>query len=181
MPELLGIGATVPTTDGAARREEMSGNERLRRQLLGRDFVAKGKRVVDGKRGGGGARVVGMGMGIGMGERGGKLRAAPPPPTRREGHGDGDGDGDGDSKDEGGRSSLGKLKRGKRKRQEERASGPVVEDSVGSGEDKAAAGGSEARRRLGKRAGNYLDEVLADRLRKKGKKRKKKKEGVVDS
>ena len=160
MPELLGIGATVPK-DGEGRREEWSGNERLGRQLLGRDYgrvIGKVKGEIGVGRASHGAGVVGMGRGRGRGNK-----SHPAPPRRDVG---------GDSEDEGGRSSLGKSKLGKRKRVQGRES-----DHVGDGgleAEKAAVYGLEEEEGLKKRAGNYLDEVLADRSLKKGKKKRKK-------
>lgn len=159
VPELCGIGAKAPA-DGEGRREEWSANERLGRQLLGRDY---GRVMGKGKGGGGSGKGVGV---VGMG-RGNKLHPAPAK-----------GEVDADSEDEGGRSSLGKSKNGKRKRLEGRGSDPV-EDGVLEAE-MSAAHGLGARSKSKKRASNYLDEVLADRSVKKRKKSRKK-EGAVES
>ena len=155
-----GLGAPLAENengDGEPRGEEVTVNERLRIQLLGRDHVksrakAKGRREA-------GAVALAMRMGT----------KPVPAPAKREERGEGDGLSE---DDEGGRSSLGKSKNGARAQQllEERESA-AADGGVEGLEDE------DARPR---RAGNYLDEVLADRSLRRRKKRKEK-DGSVDS
>lgn len=153
LPELTGFGATV-REDGVVERGGMSGNDRLRKQLLGKDHI---KKLARGKRAHGPGAV-------GMADQ-----RRPAAPARREEH-------DWDSGDEGGRSSLGKSKLGARKHrlkeeeEEEQESGRVDDET----EELAAQGSKVRAKEVPKRASNYLDEVLADRsLRRRKKSRKK--------
>ena len=130
--------------DGDTKREELSSNDKLRRQLLGRDY----KKAQAGKREGGSSE-------------GTVLMGSKPRPvdSRREVSQE--------SEDEGGRSSLGKSKR---KRQVEQVDAEIS--------DEEATKVTKAKMRLhlpSKRAVNYLDQVLAEKSRKKHKKTKKQK------
>ncbi|KAF6231011.1 hypothetical protein HO173_010711 [Letharia columbiana] len=155
LPELTGFGATMREDGVVVERGEMSGNDRLRKQLLGKDHV---KKLARGKR----AR--------GAGAVGVANQRRPAAPARREEH-------DWDSGDEGGRSSLGKSKLGARKHrlkeeegEEEQESGRVDDET----EELAAHGSNVRAKEVPKRGSNYLDEVLADRsLRRRKKSRKK--------
>jgi len=142
----LGVGATVPE-DGDVKREELSSNETLRRQLLGRDY--KKVRAGKGDKGAlGGVAVVGS-------------KPRPLGSTREIGQ---------ESGDEEGRSSLGKSKRKRRVGETEEGAG--ISDEEVTRVSKASMGTSRPQ----KRAVNYLDQVLAEksrRQRKKSKKRKK--------
>ena len=156
----LGLGAPLAENengDGDLQGEEVMVDERLRIQLLGRDHVksqarAKGRREA-------GAVALAMRMGT----------RPVPAPAKREERGDGDGLGE---DDEGGRSSLGKSKNGARAPQllEERELA-AADDGVKGLEDENARP---------RRAGTYLDEVLADRSLRRRKKSKEK-DGSVDS
>ncbi len=167
----------------------MKGNEQLKIALLGRDY----KRA---RGAGAGASGAGAGAGAQTGRKGSKPRRL------RAGR---DGDGGSDDDDGGGRSSLGRAKlgagKGKGKGKGKRKGGRVVGDGGGDeGEDEVEDGdedgdgvedevdgvlhaekiaiyGAKTRVQAPKRASNYLDEVLAERSRK----RRKKKDGDVKS
>lgn len=152
----LGLGAPLPADikDGDARRQELTSNDKLRRQLLGKNFQKlQGRGINESK------------SALGSVQLGSKSR---PAAVKREW--------DSDDEDEAGRSSLGKSKRKKVAATREAAGG-------GDDEDVRAPDGEEIRRldasRLPKKARNYLDEVLAEKSRKKQKKKvnKKKREG----
>ena len=141
----LGVGATVPK-DGDVKREELSSNDKLRRQLLGRDY----KKLQLAKRE--------KGQSEGIGVAGSKPRPAGPKREVEQ-----------ESEDENGRSSLGKSKR---KRQVEQ----TKEDAdVSNGEISKATEATVGTSPQPKRAMNYLDQVLAERARRKHKKSKKRK------
>lgn len=132
------------------KREELSSNEKLRRQLLGREY----KKIRAGKREGGDLE--------GTVPMGSKPR---PADSKREASQD--------SEDEGGRSSLGKSKR---KRQMER-----IDTKVSDEEANKATKAKMGLYPPSKRAVNYLDQVLAEKSRKKHKKNKnQKKRGSQD-
>ena len=130
--------------------------------------------------------MLGKGAGRGQGNVdmkavGSKPRAVPIPAKRKEHH-------DSVSDDEeGGRTSLGKAKSGVRKRVRGEGYDDAADEDgivVPETEKKAAAHSMKGESKDGLRmtmkskrgGGNYLDEVLADRLRKKQKKNKKKRE-----
>ncbi|KAL8687699.1 MAG: hypothetical protein Q9224_005078, partial [Gallowayella concinna] len=97
VPEVLGLGATIPTDFkyGDVKRQKMSSNDLLRRQLLGKDHARLQSRSGHGQ---GGQRIVERSLLIGSKPR--------PIPVKRKGEEESSGD-------EGGRSSLGKKKRKK--------------------------------------------------------------------
>ncbi len=139
----LGVGATVPE-DGDVKREELSSNETLRRQLLGRDY----KKVRAGKGPLGGVAVVGS-------------KPRPLGSTREIGQ---------ESGDEEGRSSLGKSKR--KRRVEETEEGAGVSDEEVTRVSKASMGTSRPQKRAVNYLDQVLAEK-SRRQRKKSKKRKK--------
>lgn len=156
---------------------DMKRIERLRRQMLGGGYERRTRNgKVSGKRErrGDGIRTV-------AGTGGRKIH---PTPRKRAGH-----DGDSESEDEEGRSSVGKSKSsGALKRGKELGAGSVhdanddANDGVvvgGESEMRDAGEGLKRRLRGSERAGNYLDEVLADRALKRRKKRRKR-GGVVE-
>ena len=159
LPDLPGLGAGKGDDEGGKRGREREGNEKLRRELLGKG--------------------AGRGQGnVNMKAVGSKPRAVPIPAKRKE-HQDSISD-----DEEGGRTSLGKAKNGVRKRVRGEGYDDAADDDgivVLETEKKAAAYSMKRESKEGLRitmkskrgGGNYLDEVLADRLLKKKKRRKK--------
>ncbi|KAK0508578.1 hypothetical protein JMJ35_008854 [Cladonia borealis] len=152
-PEVLGLGGTIPK-DGEAKMEATS-IDKLRKQLLGKDHA---KRHADGK-----------GREAQNRSKSGPLHVGSKPHTmRRE---------DDDSEDDEGRSSLGKSKHRVHK----------MEEGVDTGvislmqSDNAMLDQPVSPPRPSKRASNYLDEVLADRSRKKQKSKRKKHKATAES
>ncbi|KAL8715073.1 MAG: hypothetical protein Q9220_001030 [cf. Caloplaca sp. 1 TL-2023] len=153
VPEVLGLGAHVPDDmkDGDLKKQKLTSDDKLRKQLLGKDYakLAKNPKHIHDGRG-----VTGH-----VGPMGSKPR-----PTLEKRNVD-----EGDSDEEGGRSSLGKQKR----RKYEKAL--IVED-----EQEGTMGALEGEQIHGKQGArdhsktviSYLDEVL---LRKQGTKKEKKK------
>lgn len=147
----MGVGATVPK-DGEVKREELSSNDKLRRQLLGKDYekkLGKGKREREQAK----SRPL---------QAGSKAR----PASSKHSVGE-------DSEDEPGRSALGKPRKNHPKK-------PLVKPDGDTGEDASLlpdtyTGPPAEHRSSEKRNINYLDEVLEDRSHKKHKKSKKKK------
>lgn len=149
MPLRLGLGAMVPK-DGEVKRQDMSSNETLRKQLLGKDY---NRRQIKGGKKEGMSRLSAVGMG-----------SKPRPRPLKWGKEDEDED----EEDDGGRSSLGKIKRKRQAEEEAELAGEGAELGVrGSGSVEAAEGRPQRRK-------NYLDEVLAEKSRAKRKKSKKK-------
>ncbi|KAL8659802.1 MAG: hypothetical protein Q9226_000230 [Calogaya cf. arnoldii] len=153
VPEVLGLGAKIPEDlkDWHLKRQKLSSNDQLRRQLLGKDYAklrVKGGQERTALRDAGPPQLVGS-----------KPR---PTPVKR-------GLGDDSSDDEGGRASLGRKKVKKPKKDES------LEDTVTKEEPKNERQDTLKR---SKKANNYLDEVLSQRNQKKHKsKKKKEKEG----
>ena len=132
--------------DGDVRREELSSNEKLRRQLLGRDYKkAQGRRSENGH-----------------GE--GKLAMGSKP--RPAGH---TREVDRESEDESGRSSLGKSKR-KREVEQTKEDADVSDEDISKATNTSIGASPPP-----KRVTNYLDQVLAEKSRRKHKKNKKRK------
>lgn len=132
--------------DGDVTRQDFSSNDKLRKQLLGKDFAKMYRRSgSDGK------------SGLGVLQMGSKPR---PGPVKRSV--------ENDDEDEAGRSSLGKLKR----RRGIKKQGP---DKAGDGMEPIEAIESSQAEAASppRKTSNYLDEVLADRERKKERKRRK--------
>ena len=140
----LGLGAKA-SDDKMLKREGLSSNDKLRRQLLGRDY--KKLQAVSGVRG----RSEGIAAVIGS-------KPQPRRDTARK------------SKDEDdeGRSSLGHSKRKQKKSETENAE--VLDAEAPRAPEATTQAISPPR----KRAMNYLDEVLAEKSRKQRKKNKKK-------
>ncbi|KAL8796757.1 MAG: hypothetical protein Q9182_007300 [Xanthomendoza sp. 2 TL-2023] len=158
VPEVLGLGAKVPEDfrDGDIKRQKLSSNDVLRRQLLGKDHARLSNK---GGQGQGNQTTVG-----GLPPIGSKPR--PPSIKRRR-------EDESSSGDEGGRSSLGKEKQKKSVEiiepgELEGVDRDVTNDEVSPRQREKAAKSS-------KRANNYLDEVLSQKKEKKIKKRKKRK------
>ncbi|KAL8697564.1 MAG: hypothetical protein Q9224_002252 [Gallowayella concinna] len=154
VPEVLGLGAKVPTDlkYGDVKRQKMSSNDLLRRQLLGKDHARLQNK---GDHGQGGQRIVERSLVIGSKPR--------PIPVKRKGESESSGD-------EGGRSSLGKKKRKKWVE--------IVDSEEMEGADADMVKDEESPRELvkkEKKANNYLDEVLSQKKEKKPKKKKKRK------
>lgn len=141
-PGRLGLGASIPKED-EVKRQKLETDEKLRKQLLGKDY----KRFQNS-----GVRI-GDKIGLGMGQTGPKPR----PTSMRQVD---------ESEDEGGRSSLGKSKR--RKLGKEQNNVVVTTDMKPEAISAETARPSTAR--LPKKRSNYLDEVLAKKSQKKRKK-----------
>ncbi|MCJ1272030.1 hypothetical protein MMC22_011936 [Lobaria immixta] len=145
VPEVLGLGASIPKEDEIKREKEKT-DEILRRQILGKDYKKwQAKRASDGSN-----------LGSGVGQGGVKSRPAPVKrPVVDE------------SDDEGGRSSVG---RSKRQKLDEALRNGILEARVEDiHPDEATA--SQAP----KKPSNFLNEVLANKSHNKSKKDKKKK------
>lgn len=151
------MGAKVPE-DGELKRQKLTSDDLLRRQLLGKDY-AKKLRDKDGHRQGD-HRSVGATLLVGSKPRPalGKRKA------------------DGSSDEEGGRSSLGK----KKKHHEHTKTGKDRDAEAEVGEE--AMDHEDIRRerleaaKQSKKPTNYLDEVLSRKSEKKHKSKKKRKE-----
>ena len=141
----LGLGAKLPQ-DGDVKRQELSSNDKLRRQLLGKDMAK-----LYSKSGRGGK------LGPGVMPLGSKPRPAPTKKVEEE------------DDDEEGRSSLGKSKRRKQVQNQKPVAQEDQAEALGSAEPTV----SENARRSKKVSTNYLDEVLAEQQRKKQKKKRK--------
>lgn len=144
-------------TDGEVKREELSSNEKLRRQLLGKDWEKKlGKR----KREEGESKSRPLMVGS-------KPRAANSKKVKE------------DSDEEPGRSALGKS-RGKAERKlAGQPDDTAREDAVLPLSTSTDVRPMEDSRGSKRQSNNYLDEVLADRSRKKHKKSKKKQQNSL--
>ncbi|KAL8723773.1 MAG: hypothetical protein Q9225_000068 [Loekoesia sp. 1 TL-2023] len=153
MPELLGLGAKPPEDikDGDLKRQKLSSNDVLRKQLLGKDYA----RAQDKE-----SRRQGIHGGLGgILSAGSKSR---PTPTKRKAE-------DESSGDEGGRSSLGKRKY-RDMGTSNGSEGTKLDASNNHVEpNEHARAGKNARK-----ATNYLDEVLSQKEKKHKKKKKKK-------
>lgn len=151
--------------DGLKKTETMKGNEKLKIQLLGRDYaqkIVKGKMKSQAGKDSASTSILATGA----------EKRPPPARTRREE------DHIESEDDERGRSSLGKSKCGvlrKRRRLEGLGDGGLEhEDGV---EGEGVVGYGLVRLGTEKRRSGYLDEVLADRAKRKRKKGRRK-EGV---
>lgn len=148
----LGLGAKLPA-DGDLKRQDLSANEKLRQQLLGKDY-----KKLQAKRRGKGLPEDGLILGS-------KPRPAVPERVVRE-----------DSEDEGGRSSLGKSKR-KRHAEGEEAN---VEARANEA-TRAVKSRSDEASEQPRKASNYLDQVLAEKSRKKQHNQKRKRKRQCDA
>ncbi|KAJ9299289.1 hypothetical protein DTO271G3_2911 [Paecilomyces variotii] len=151
VPEKLGLGAPLPkaTEDGSWNRTELSSNDKLRQQLMGKGFA---KAMAAKQR-------LQQQQNINKRPEQGKAGAK----SRTEGAG-----GDDDDDEEEGRSALGNKKR--------KVAATVVEDGVNNeiaeGKESSAStttGTESGRGKKKKKTGSYLDEVLSQRSKKKKK------------
>ncbi|KAI9700805.1 MAG: hypothetical protein M1836_002174 [Candelina mexicana] len=153
--ELAGLGALLPeeVRDGDPNRQELSSNDKLRKQLFGGKIASS---VKSGIR----PEVTGTGVV--------RHRTVTKPPravVADAGNDDGD-------EDEGGRSSLG---RSKRKRGQEHGAGTGEGGPDITAKQSTPLPGQEQARQLlrgTKPPSNFLDEILAEKSHKKKKKRK---------
>lgn len=141
----LGLGAALPK-DGDVKRQELSTNDKLRKQLLGKDHAKKQNKEAM------------------KAHRPGQMNTSKPRPisTKLEPPVY-------DSDDEGGRSSLFKSKRKRSQGNED-----PTKDTTSIQKQSSPRGDPEdalAVWSLNKGKGNYLDEVLAEKSRKKQKKK----------
>ena len=146
----LGFGARIPK-DVEVKREDLSSNNRLRKQLLGTDYMKKQKK----KAHNGGVETVGGSKPL---PANGKRIA------------------ESDSEDDGGRSSLGKARR-TRKWTRILSDGELVNEAASELPESKEYDLDESLSR--KKASNYLDEVLADRTLQKRKRSKQRRQPVV--
>lgn len=140
------MGFTLPK-DGQVRREDLSSNDKLRKQLLGKDYEKHTKAMTKnaGK------------PGLSMPANGNKYQPTPLKRTIED-----------DSEDDGGRSSLGKPKPKKRRDGESDEDGPKGIEVVAKKTDTRTSAAAP------RKNVNYLDEVLTKKTEKKRKKRKNK-------
>ncbi|MCJ1256579.1 hypothetical protein MMC24_004403 [Lignoscripta atroalba] len=152
----LGLGAPIPKDikDGSLKRQELSSNDKLRKQLLGKDFMKLYGKSKDGSK---------------LGSVASQLGSKPRPPPAKTMHDD--------DEDEGGRSSLGKSKR---KQEDQIVGGDNVEDDSVTTARVRKANLLLTAKPL-KRRNNYLDEVLADKSKRQKKKRRKNKAVAAES
>jgi len=147
----LGLGAPLPkdVKEGDARRQELSSNDRLRKQLLGKEFAKLYGKGGKGEKGGFGSVPVGS-----------KPRPVDRPKVVPE-----------QDEEEEGRSSLGRTKRRPHDEKVE------AEDlgSDGGDVDRRSVTNKKEPSRPSKRTASYLDEVLAEKQRKKQRKKQKNK------
>ncbi|KAJ9229713.1 hypothetical protein C8Q69DRAFT_322707 [Paecilomyces variotii] len=151
VPEKLGLGAPLPkaTEDGSWNRTELSSNDKLRQQLMGKGFA---KAMAAKQRQ--------LQQNINRRPEQGKAGAKSSARTENDG-------GDDDDDEEEGRSALGNKKR--------KVAATVVEDGANneiaeSKESSASTPGAESGRgKKKKKTGSYLDEVLSQRSKKKKK------------
>ena len=142
----LGLGASIPKED-EIKRQKLETDEKLRRQLLGKDYKKfQNNRVRNGDK-----------IGLGISQTGPKPR---PVSMRQQVN---------DSEDEGGRSSIGKSKR--RKLGEDLQSNTATTDIkpeviLADTSSSLSISGSP------KKPSNYLDEVLVKKSQKRSKKSK---------
>ena len=141
------------------KREQLSSNDKLRKQLLGSDYARKHK---NGDRRNGEQIVKSNPFPTG----------SKPCPTPSKQYAEDDSD------DDRGRSSLGKSKQRATKNRVQQSINPDENDLAKP--DKTEKDGL-LESRPPKRSSNYLDEVLADRSRKKHKKSKKQKKGQIEA
>ncbi|KAL8837610.1 MAG: hypothetical protein Q9170_002453 [Blastenia crenularia] len=153
VPELLGLGAKPPEIikDGDPKRQKLSSNDVLRRQLLGKDHAKLRSKIEQ--------------RGVVPGGSGGTMLVGSnprPAPAKRKLE-------DESSGDEGGRSSLGKKKLRSTNAREEKKE---VEAETMRPPDHEQE--PQEPKRNAKVGGSYLDEVLSQKEKKRREKRKKK-------
>ncbi|MCJ1359852.1 MAG: hypothetical protein MMC33_009855 [Icmadophila ericetorum] len=146
MPELLGLGATPPQ-DGEVKRQELSSNDKLRKQLLGKDLA---KRYGTSQKRPDSQNFFPVG-------------SKPRPPTKRPTTEEED-------EDEVGRSALGK----KRPNRPLTMSGSLTTDEGAVQTSKAEKVHASRESKQSKRMVCYLDQVLEEKARKKHKKENRK-------
>ncbi|KAL4902855.1 hypothetical protein BDW74DRAFT_58650 [Aspergillus multicolor] len=166
VPETLGLGAPLPSkaADGSWNRRELDSNDALRRQLLGRNY----KKVMAEKEK---ARKAAA-----------DLAASKNPVLKGtdnyDQQGSGVGDDDDDDDDEGRAASIGN-KASSRKRKAGGNTEPTVQPPSADGEatnmdsekpdERKAASSQEPKSKGRKKATSFLDEILAERSKKRKK------------
>ncbi|MCJ1431043.1 hypothetical protein MMC27_000393 [Xylographa pallens] len=150
VPELLGLGAPLPQEikNGDERRQELSSNDKLRKQLLGKEFAK-----LYGRTGSAAKKDLGN-MPLGSKPRPVPIKLAV----------------DDNAEEDVGRSSLGKPKRKAEAEllDAEREDGGIDNNEPLPRSNTRGKGSTSS----SKRGSTYLDEVLAEKLRKKKKKMK---------
>ncbi|KAB8258889.1 hypothetical protein BDV32DRAFT_125078 [Aspergillus pseudonomiae] len=173
VPETLGVGAPLPSkaADGSWNRTELGSNDKLRRQLLGKNY----KKIMSEKNAAAGRQLSNMGSSSGASSATNQSQTMAGRAY----------DDDDEDEDEGRTALVGK--KGSRKRKAEsipRTLDPIVADDDrgdqgddgGDGEDEASVkrGGTLSQqpyRLKGRRkATSFLDEILTERSRKRKKK-----------
>ncbi|KAL3487757.1 hypothetical protein BJX62DRAFT_187560 [Aspergillus germanicus] len=178
VPERLGLGAPLPTkaADGSWNRTELDSNDQLRRQLLGRNYkkvMAEKARQKNAESVAGSSTTTTTNStykGRGPQQRGEKGGA---------GAGDGDDDDDDDDEEEGRTASIGKkglsnkqkvVTRVEPTRTEEGVDDSRENGGIGHDKDGEKAPSQPAPRSKGrKKATSFLDEILAERSKKRRK------------
>ncbi|KAL9129166.1 MAG: hypothetical protein Q9217_002306 [Psora testacea] len=151
-PEILGVGAKPPlNTD--VQLAEPSSNEKLRRQLLGKDYDKKRKRQDDEAKN---ASLAGS-----------KARPLAPRNKVEE-----------ESEEEQGRSGLGKTRAKQDHEVEETRR--EMEEAYGVAPAKTIAKDNMRQQQTKVGGYNYLDELLAEKARKKQRKKSRKRKGLAD-
>ena len=154
----LGLGAPLPkeVLDGDANRQELSSNDKLRKQLLGKDFRKLQAKSIGGRGG--------------LSRSGVTQPGSKPRPINTERALDHD---DKDEDEEGGRSSVGRSKR--HRLDAVMTVGDEQEGIVAESKAPNEAFESTSSRST-KRSRSYLDQILQEKSHKKQKKKKQKEE-----
>ncbi|KAL8750602.1 MAG: hypothetical protein Q9199_006962 [Rusavskia elegans] len=158
VPEMLGLGAKLPEDlkDWDLKRQKLSSNDQLRRQLLGKDHAKLRSKDSHDRTA---LRDAEPPLSIGSKPR--------PTPVKR-------GLEDENSDAEGGRASLGR----KKVKKPAEAAGPEKDKCIEDAVNKEEPGNErQATLKHSKKANNYLDEVLSKRKEKQHKAKKKKEKG----
>ncbi|CEL02416.1 hypothetical protein ASPCAL03586 [Aspergillus calidoustus] len=176
VPERLGLGAPLPTkaADGSWNRTELDSNDQLRRQLLGRNYkkvMAEKARQKNAESVAGSSTTITANSAY---REGGAQRRG-----EHDGAGAGDGDDDDDDEEEGRTASIGKKSLSKKRKVITRVEptrtehgGDEYKENGGDGgdEDGEKAASQPAPRSKGrKKATSFLDEILAERSKKRRK------------
>ncbi|KAL4932271.1 DUF3245 domain-containing protein [Aspergillus undulatus] len=178
VPETLGLGAPLPSkaADGSWNRTELDSNDALRRQLLGRNYKKvmaekeKARQQKIAENGSSGSSMKSSGKGAGAGNH-----------QRSSGGGGRGVDDDEDDDDEGRAASIGKKASSRKKKvegniettpaaQTETNNGELRDEDNEAGEGSKTATSQQRPKPKGrKKATSFLDEVLAERSKKRKK------------
>ncbi|KAJ5096224.1 Protein of unknown function DUF3245 [Penicillium alfredii] len=159
VPETLGVGAPLPekAADGSWNRTELGSNDQLRKQLLGKNYqkVMKANAAAN-SRPGGAASATG---------------SSPSNPHTSQTHGDKNTADDDDEEEEEGRAALVGKKQQRRKVTQQAPSASAPDSGANHSEhgEMASVKPMPARSKGKKKATSYLDEILAERAKKRKK------------